>query len=181
MGRTSSSSRLFAIDWIRLEDNRLFTGDGTRNEDYFAFGAEVLAVADGTVVFVRDGMPEDTPNEPPTTLHQPLDYGGNEVVLEIAPGVYAFYAHLQPGSIRVQIGETVTTGQVLGLLGNTGNSTAPHLHFQLADGPDVLTATSLPFVIDHDRWPDRSRRRARPATSGWWARPSPKRRHYRST
>ena len=58
---------LFAIDWIRLEDNRLFTGDGTRNEDYFAFGAEVLAVADGTVAFVRDGLPEDTPNEPPTT------------------------------------------------------------------------------------------------------------------
>jgi murein DD-endopeptidase MepM/ murein hydrolase activator NlpD len=81
-------------------------------------------------------------------VQQPLDYGGNEVVLEIAPGVYAFYAHLQPGSIRVQIGETVTTGQVLGLLGNTGNSTGPHLHFQLADGPDILTATSLPFVLD---------------------------------
>jgi hypothetical protein len=140
---------LFAIDWIRLVDNRLFTGDGTRNADFFAFGAEVLAVADGTVAFVRDGLPEDTPNEPPTTVHQPLDYGGNEVVLELEPGVYAFYAHLQPGSIRVQIGETVTTGQVLGLLGNTGNSTAPHLHFQLADGPDILTATSLPFVLDH--------------------------------
>jgi hypothetical protein len=140
---------LFAIDWIRLEGTRLFTGDGTRNEDYFAYGAELLAVADGTVAFVRDGLPEDTPNEPPTTVHQPLDYGGNEVVLELEPGVYAFYAHLQPGSIRVQIGETVTTGQVLGLLGNTGNSTAPHLHFQLADGPDILTATSLPFVLDH--------------------------------
>jgi len=139
---------LFAIDWIRLVDNRLFTGDGTRNEDYFAFGAELLAVADGTVAFVRDGLPEDTPNEPPTTVQQPLDYGGNEVVLEIAPGVYAFYAHLQPGSIHVQIGETVTTGQVLGLLGNTGNSTGPHLHFPLADGPDILTATSLSFVLD---------------------------------
>jgi hypothetical protein len=139
---------LFAIDWIRLEGNRIFSGDGTRNEDYFAFGAEVFAVADGTVAFVRDGIPEDTPNEPPTTVHQPLDYGGNEVVLELAPGVFAFYAHLQPGSIRVQVGETVTTGQVLGLLGNTGNSTAPHLHFALADGPDVLTATSLPFVLD---------------------------------
>jgi hypothetical protein len=140
---------LFAIDWMRLEDNHLFTGDGTRNEDYFAYGAEVLAVAEGTVVFVRDGLPEDIPNEPPTTVHQPLDYGGNEVVLELAPGVYAFYGHLQPGSIRVRVGERVTTGQVLGLLGNTGNSTAPHLHFQLADGPDVLTATSLPFVLDH--------------------------------
>jgi len=138
----------FAIDWIRLEGPRFYAGDGTRNEDYFGFGTEVLAVGDGTVAFVRDGIPEETPNEPPTTVHQPLDYGGNEVVLELAPGVYAFYAHLQPGSVRVQVGETVTTGQILGLLGNTGNSTAPHLHFQLADGPDVLTATSLPFVID---------------------------------
>jgi hypothetical protein len=138
----------FAIDWIRLEGPRFYAGDGTRNEDHFAFGAEVLAVAHGTVAFVRDGMPEETPFEPSKSLRQPLDYGGNEVVLELAPGVFAFYAHLQPGSIRVQIGEAVKAGDVLGLLGNTGNTDAAHLHFQLADGPDVLTATSLPFVID---------------------------------
>jgi murein DD-endopeptidase MepM/ murein hydrolase activator NlpD len=132
----------------RIADGRLYTGDGTRNEDYVAFGAEVHAVADGTVVFVRDGRAEDTPNEPPTTLQGPIDYGGNEVFLEIAPGVYAFYAHFQPGSIRVQAGEAVTAGQVLGLLGNTGNSSAPHLHFALLDGPDGLAANSLPFAID---------------------------------
>jgi hypothetical protein len=138
----------FAVDWMRIQDGRLYIGDGTRNEDYFAFGAEVLAVADGTVVFVRDGIAEDTPNEPPTTLHGPMDYGGNEVFIEIAPGVYAFYAHFQPGSIRVQAGETVSAGQVLGVLGNTGNSSAPHLHFALLDGPDGLAANSVPFVID---------------------------------
>jgi Peptidase family M23 len=138
----------FAIDWIRLEGPRFYAGDGTRNEDHFAFGAELLAVADGTVAFVRDGMPEETPFAPPTSLRQPLDYGGNEVVLELEPGVFAFYAHLKPETIRVQIGEAVKAGEVLGLLGNTGNTDAAHLHFQLADGPDVLTATSLPFVID---------------------------------
>jgi hypothetical protein len=138
----------FAIDWMRIQDGRLFAGDGARNEDYFAFGEEALAVAAGTVVAVRDGMAENTPGQAPTTLHRPLDYGGNHVVIELASGVYAFYAHFQPGSLRVQTGDTVTTGQVLGLVGNTGNSTAPHLHFALLDGPDGLTANSLPFVID---------------------------------
>jgi hypothetical protein len=138
----------FAIDWVRLEGNRLFAGDGADPADHFAFGAEVLAVADGTVVFVRDGMPEETPFMPPTAVRQPLDYGGNEVVLQIAPDVFAIYAHFQPGTIQVQEGQTVTAGQVLGLLGNTGNSFAPHLHFQLADGPDIMTSNSLPFVLD---------------------------------
>jgi hypothetical protein len=138
----------FAIDWLRVQDGRLFASDGTEPADWYGFGAELLAVADGTVVFVRDGMPEETPYKPVTAVHQPLDYSGNQVVLEIAPGVYAIYAHVQPGSIQVQAGQPVTTGQVLGLLGNTGNSIAPHLHFQLSDGPDLLTANSLPFVID---------------------------------
>ena len=64
------------------------------------------------------------------------------------PAVWVTYAHLQPGSIPVALGDRVTTGQLLGRLGNTGNSTGPHLHFQLADGPDVLTSNSLPFVFD---------------------------------
>ena len=64
----------FAIDWVRLEGKRFYAGDGTRNEDHFAFGAEVLAVAAGTVAFVRDGMPEETPFEPSKSLRQPLDY-----------------------------------------------------------------------------------------------------------
>jgi murein DD-endopeptidase MepM/ murein hydrolase activator NlpD len=61
--------------------------------------------------------------------------------------VWAAYAHLLPGSVAVEVGDRVTVGQRLGLLGNTGNSTAPHLHFQLCDGPDILTSNSLPFVF----------------------------------
>ncbi len=138
----------FAIDWIRVENNRYFAGDGADPADHFAYGADVLAVADGTVVFVRDGMPEETPFMPAEAVHQPLDFAGNQVVQQIAPGVFAIYAHFQPGSIQVQEGQTVATGQVLGLLGNTGNSFAPHLHFQLSDGPDIGTSNSLPFVLD---------------------------------
>lgn len=139
----------FAIDWLQLNGDRLVRGDGLHNKDYFGYGADVLAVADATVVFVQDGEPEQTPNQPVAGIREPLDYAGNQVTLELSPGVYANYAHFQPGSIRVHVGEKVTVGQVLGLLGNSGNSSAPHLHFGLSDGPQILTSNSLPFVI-HD-------------------------------
>jgi murein DD-endopeptidase MepM/ murein hydrolase activator NlpD len=139
---------MFAIDWIQLQGERLFSGDGSHNEQYFCFGADVLSATAGTVVSVRDDMPEETPNQPPRNVLQPADYAGNNVIVQVAPAVWATYAHLQPGSIRVAAGDQVTAGQPLGLLGNSGNSTAPHLHFQLSDGPDVLTSNSVPFVFD---------------------------------
>jgi hypothetical protein len=138
----------FAIDWVRLQDGKLFEGDGAEREQWFGFGAEVLAVADGTVVAVQEGRAEEVPMQPVEGVHAPGDYGGNFVTLEIAPGVYAFYAHLQPDSITVEVGDRVSTGQVLGLLGNTGNSTAPHLHFGLLDDPDPLVGASLPMAFD---------------------------------
>jgi Peptidase family M23 len=138
----------FAIDWARIQDGQLNTGDGSQNEQHFAEGAEIVSVADGTVVSVRDGLPEQTPNQPPVGIEQSGDYVGNNVVVQILPDVYAIYAHLQPGSIAVQVGERVTSGELLGRLGNSGNSSEPHLHFQLSDGPDALTSTSLPFVFD---------------------------------
>jgi hypothetical protein len=141
-------AEMFAIDWIQLQGEQLFTGDGSQNEQYFGFGANVLSVAAGTVVSVRDDMPEETPNQPVLNVLQPADYAGNNVVVQIAPDIWAAYAHLQLGSIRVAVGDQVTAGQALGLLGNTGNSTAPHLHFQLSDGTDILTSNSLPFVFD---------------------------------
>ena len=139
----------FAIDWLRLVDGRLWAGDGARNEQYFAFGAEVVSVAHGKVVAVRSDMPEEMPGKTPVAVKGPGDYLGNHVVVQIGRRVWAVYAHLQPGSIPVQVGERVTTGQRLGLLGNSGTSTHAHLHFQLSDGPDYLTSMSLPFVFDH--------------------------------
>jgi len=138
----------FAIDWVRIDNGKLWAGDGTRNEQYFAFGAEVVSVAEGTVVSVRDDMPEETPRQPPAAVKGPGDYLGNHVVVQIRADVWAVYAHLQPGSTPVRAGERVATGQRIGRLGNSGNSTQAHLHFQLSDGPDALTSTSLPFVFD---------------------------------
>ena len=151
-GSRYTKPETFAIDWVRIQGGRLSSGDGTSNEQHFAYGAEVRSVADGEVVFVRDGRPEETPNQPVVHVKQPLDFPGNHVVVRIRPGVYATYVHLQPGSIEVGVGAQVRTGQRLGLLGNSGNSTAPHLHFGLSDGPDILTSNSLPFVIDRYRF-----------------------------
>lgn len=142
---------MFAVDWLRLGDGRLFRGDGSRVEQYFGYGAEVVSVADGTVVYVKGDMPDTPPLTTPTTLKTLRDYAGNNVVVEIEPGVFVTYAHLQPGSPTVEVGDRVETGQLLGLLGSSGNSTGPHLHFQLSDGPDLTASNSLPFVFDRYR------------------------------
>ncbi|CAN5487941.1 M23 family metallopeptidase [soil metagenome] len=138
----------FAIDWVQMNDRKLFSGDGSRNEDWYAYGDDLLAVADGTVAVVADDMSDQTPLAAAAGITQPDDYSGNLVSLEISPGVFAIYAHAQPGSITVKPGDKVTKGQVIGKLGNSGNSSGPHLHFGLSDGPDILSSNSLPFVLD---------------------------------
>jgi murein DD-endopeptidase MepM/ murein hydrolase activator NlpD len=141
-------SETFAIDWILLQDGRFFEGDGTRNEQWFAYGADVTAVAPGTVVSARDGLADGTPKSLPTTGQNPGDGAGNHVIVQIEPGVWAFYAHLQMGSVAVEIGDQVVTGQSIGRLGNSGNSIGPHLHFGLIDGVNPLTANSVPMALD---------------------------------
>jgi murein DD-endopeptidase MepM/ murein hydrolase activator NlpD len=135
----------FATDWMQFgADGRHYTGDGTRCTDYYCYGADLLAVADATVVEARDGIPEGVPpnNYAATTLQNVF---GNSVILDIGDGRYAAYAHIIPGTVTVNIGDHVTTGQVIGKLGNSGNSTAPHLHFHLCNGRDGLASEGLPF------------------------------------
>lgn len=139
----------FAIDYVQLSaDGRIYEGDRSKPESYPYFGADVLAVADGPVVGVVDGLPEQVAGVTPTGL--PLDqYGGNHVVQDIGNGNYAFYAHLKTGSVKPKVGDRLTRGQVLGNLGNTGNSDAPHLHFHVMSTPDPLRSNGLPFVFDN--------------------------------
>src|SRR5262245_38364640 len=147
-GTRIATPETFAIDWIQIEGDKFFEGDGKAVKQFPYFGAEVRSVADGEVVAVRDGMPESQPFMPPKTVHAPIDYAGNHVITRIGPDVYALYAHLQAGKIAVKIGDKVKAGLRIGRLGNSGNSSAPHLHFGLLDRPNPLTANSLPFVID---------------------------------
>ena len=137
----------FAIDYVQLSaDDTIYTGDRAKPESYPYFGADIHAVADGPVVGVMEGLPEQMAGQTPTGL--PLEqYGGNHVVQDIGDGNYAFYAHLKTGSVTVKPGDQLTSGQVIAKLGNTGNSDAPHLHFHVMDTPDPLRSNGLPFVI----------------------------------
>jgi len=139
----------FAIDWVRANDSgKVYHGDPLDNHNYYGYGADVLAVADGVVAQTLDGVPQNVPGiasrAVPITSE---NIGGNHVVLDIGNGHYAFYAHLQPGSLRVKLGDRVRRGQVIALLGNSGNSTAPHLHFHISNGISPLGAEGLPYAL----------------------------------
>jgi Peptidase family M23 len=140
-----SLAQRYAIDFLRLDGVSSFRGDASDNASYFIFGDDVLAAAGGSIVAVGDGAPENLPGEAPFDLDTAL---GNYVVEALGDGRFALYAHLQTGSVRVRPGEHVRRGQVLGLVGNTGGSSEPHLHFQVMDGPSPLLSNGLPYVFD---------------------------------
>ena len=150
-----ATPEIFAIDWIRVVNGFYFEGDGSQVTDWPAYGAHVHAVADGTVVRAVNDRPEVPPfvtSEGNPTVRKPADFAGNNVVERIAPHRYAIYAHMQPGSVRVKRGQHLKTGRWIGLLGNSGNTTAPHLHFGIYDGRSPLTSNSVPFAIKRYRF-----------------------------
>ena len=137
----------FAIDWVQLlPDGRLYTGDRSGLQSYAYFGTPVHAVADGTVVNLYDQAAEQVPGAPASGI-TPESVGGNMLVIDIGGGNFAFFAHLQPGSLRVRLGDRVARGDVIALLGNSGNTDAPHLHFHVMDGTSPLDANGLPYVF----------------------------------
>ncbi len=137
----------YAVDWEQMDaGGHIYTGPREKLESYAIFGQPVLAVANALVVSVIDGQPEQTPGSYPT--HIALNEAdGNSIILDLGEKRYALYAHLQPGSIKVHRGEKVHLGQVIGLVGDTGNSIVPHLHFQVTDRPSSLASNGLPYEI----------------------------------
>lgn len=136
----------FAIDFNQLDaENRFSTGDPASNESYPTYGQPVFAVANATVVAAEDQYADQVPGQTVGVTLENAD--GNYVVLKLGDGQYAFYAHLKPGSVLVQTGDTVTRGQQIGEAGNSGSSDGPHLHFHIMDGPSVLASDGLPYVF----------------------------------
>ena len=140
----------YAIDYIQSDDKGhvLLPNESTRLKDYPAYGKPIISVASGRVVKVVEGYPDVKPGvlDPDLRLK---DAGGNHVIVDIGGGRYAFYAHLKAHSITVEEGEHVRLGQQLGRLGNSGNTTLPHLHFHVMDAPLALGADhNLPYVFD---------------------------------
>ena len=148
-GTHIATPEVFDVDYIQVtKDGKYFAGDGKKNTDYPFFGAPLRAVADGEVVDVRDDMEDATPLQEPPGIKAPRDYAGNYVTIRLRDGVYVSYAHVKRGSITVKVGDKVKAGQTVGGLGNSGHSTAPHLHFGVADSAETVTSASLPFVVD---------------------------------
>jgi len=142
-------SQRFAIDWVEAyPDGKTYQGDPADNKNYRAYGHEIHAVADGTVTETKDGIPQNTPGAKSLAVPITLEtIGGNHVITDLGNGLYAFYAHMQPGTLRVKVGDKVHRGQVLGLLGNTGNSSEPHLHFDICNASSMLACEGFPYAF----------------------------------
>jgi murein DD-endopeptidase MepM/ murein hydrolase activator NlpD len=158
----------FALDIAKIGESGLsHKGDGTRFNDYYAYGADVLAAANGRVTGVASDQSEDPsamqrPNESQEAYFArlqkeqaerlakgPTAIAGNYVMIDHGKNEYSLYAHLQPGSVRVHVGDQVKTGDVLGKLGSSGNSTEPHLHFHVCDKPDPLMCAGIPVNFNN--------------------------------
>jgi murein DD-endopeptidase len=148
-GRIRIAER-FAIDWMRLgPDGCLFHGDKKFNANFYSYGAEVLAVADGRVSDLKDGLPDNIGVTERKSRAITLDkIVGNYVILDLGHGRFALYAHLQPGSLRVKVGDNVKASQALALVGNSGNSDAPHLHLQVTDANSPMGSEGIPYEFE---------------------------------
>lgn len=140
----------FAIDFMQANDDGQISKkrNSRHNEDYYGYGQNIYAVADGTVVDSLDGVGDMTPGDRDYSIDLG-NIGGNFLLIDIGNNTYAFYAHMIPHSLTVKKGDHVTKGQIIGKLGNSGNSDAPHLHFHIINRASPLFGEGIPYKFDH--------------------------------
>jgi len=158
----------FALDLGQVDiKGKTYRKSGLTVEDYYCFNQDVVAVADGEVVFIQNGLPDDNAllkqmDESDEAYNarlamvqlkflkeNPYHAAGNYIVLRHSGNEYSHYAHLKQGSIKIKKGDQVKQGQVIGAVGHSGNSTEPHLHFSINNGMDFLTSVSLPIAFSN--------------------------------
>ncbi|WP_434509773.1 M23 family metallopeptidase [Desulfitobacterium sp. AusDCA] len=156
------------VDWTRAGRNFYNTNlfqylfFGVPLNKCYGWSQEVYAPCDGEIIIAEDGYKE----RPTVNLFSDLFFAlknahafnlekddiqtvaGNYVIMKCSSHVYAAFAHLQTGSITVSAGQTVKKGDILGKVGHSGNSMAPHLHFQLMDSSDLLSAKGIPCAFE---------------------------------
>jgi len=148
-------SRRYAIDWKRIKDDASFSGDPKDVRSYYSYGKVALAVADGRVVKARDGLPDNIPGHGesfhPAVPISLATVAGNTITLDLGGGQFAYYMHLQPGSLRVKEGDRVRRGQVVARIGASGDAREPHLHFEVTTSSKLLAGEGVPYLIDRYR------------------------------
>ncbi|MDB6054006.1 MAG: Peptidase, family, partial [Verrucomicrobiales bacterium] len=136
-------AQTFAFDLLGVdEEGKTHRGDGSKNEDYFCFGREILAPADGVVVEAIDGVRDNSPGS-----MNPYCLVGNCVIIQHRTNEFSVLAHFQRGSVAVKAGESVKRGQLLAKCGNSGNSSEPHLHYHLQHSPIFQDALGIKILF----------------------------------
>ncbi|MBD8033403.1 M23 family metallopeptidase [Solibacillus merdavium] len=128
----------YAYNLVKMVNHQTYKDAPLKNENYFAFGAEVVAPADGTVLKVMDSIIDNVPGEKDET-----NILGNYCIIVHENNEYSMIAHFKKDSICVNVGDSVKTGQLLGFCGNSGYSSEPHIHFQVMNHADFTQAKSL--------------------------------------
>ena len=134
----------FAHDLVIQRNGSSHTGDGRKLTDYHCYGQRILAPGDGEVVWQRDSLPDQ-----PIGSTDAMNAVGNGVIIDHGTGEYSLLAHLQPHSLKVQVGQKVKAGDVIGLCGNSGNTSEPHLHYHVQNGPRPLESEGYPAFFNH--------------------------------
>jgi murein DD-endopeptidase MepM/ murein hydrolase activator NlpD len=129
----------FAMDILMVRDGRTHSGDGKLLAQYYCYGQPVLAPAAGTIAWEQDSLPDNPPGQ-----MDPAHATGNSVILDHGNGEFSLLAHLQPGSLRYRVGDRVKAGAEVGRCGNSGNTSEPHVHYHLQNGPKPFDADGLP-------------------------------------
>ncbi|WP_353047436.1 M23 family metallopeptidase [Exiguobacterium sp. S3] len=135
----------YAYDLVCVHNGLTFKNTPQKNENFFAFNKEVVAPFQGRIVKVINDVIDNVPGD--VNENEPL---GNYLVIEHENNEYSLIAHFKRLSIDVKEGDTVETGQKLGLCGNSGNSTEPHIHFQVMDAKNILFSTSINIKFEND-------------------------------